>query len=379
MPEFVQSVANQQMPPPYHFPGVTVHGFVFEIPMEAVQRYCDTYFNIGEEKERRFTYRCMPAFPYATLMAIRYPVMVSACDDHLAYNEVPFAQRGYVSQNEIFVAVPVLRYGTSEGSLLLDTAVEFALPFIAVDNSTSAFSGREMLGLQKLKGELDFEKPALENGFRISAKLPGWRVMQPGCVQELLPFLDITTGPPIGKGPLADPRTTPWGLLEGDHVRLGVETMAAAFSSLDKWSFGLMPNPMQVVALKQFRDARRPGVALYQALVGARTRYANITDLQLYNEKEVKISFYDFQSFRDVIRVFLDPPAQFPEDAEVQMVDVEACAAFSFNADIDFDSVRPLHTFVADGKRLSLADQPLADSPISPWLLPWRGFLGPRR
>ncbi|MDB5452928.1 MAG: hypothetical protein JWO33_1506, partial [Caulobacteraceae bacterium] len=33
MTEFVQSVANQQMPPPYHFPGVTAHGFMFEVPM----------------------------------------------------------------------------------------------------------------------------------------------------------------------------------------------------------------------------------------------------------------------------------------------------------------------------------------------------------
>ena len=101
----------------------------------------------------------------AALMAVQYPVIMSYCADKLGYNEVPFAKRGYTSQNEIFVALPVTRYGLEPRSLWRDASVEFALPFIAVDNSTSAFSGREMLGLPKLIGPLTFGESSFPGSF----------------------------------------------------------------------------------------------------------------------------------------------------------------------------------------------------------------------
>ena len=44
---YVQSSASLQVPPPYHFPGVTVNAFVWEASMARVQAYCDTFFNLG--------------------------------------------------------------------------------------------------------------------------------------------------------------------------------------------------------------------------------------------------------------------------------------------------------------------------------------------
>lgn len=379
MPEFVQSVANQQMPPPYRFPGVTAHGFVFKVSMDAVQHYCDTYFNLGDPADRGFTYRCMPLFPYASLMAIQYPVMMSECRAELGDGEISFADRGYISQNEIFVAVPVVRYGTNGTNILLDAALEWALPFIAVDNSTSAFSGREMLGLQKLKGELTFGVGASPGSFAVQADLPGWKALRPGVVQESLRFLTIETGPPVGMRQPTDPASSPWSLLGGAYVRQAIEAMGAMFTGLDTLSLGLMPTPMQVVALKQFRDAARPDTAVYQALVGARTRYSNISNLQFYNENDVSIAFNDYGSFQQVIRVFLKPPEDRAEHAdEIRQVKVPVCSAYSFTADIDFDTMRTMHTFIADSRPVSRAQQPQADSMLAPWFLPWRGFFAPR-
>jgi hypothetical protein len=378
MAEFVQSVANQQMPPPYHFPGVTAHGFMFEVPMAAVQRYCDTYFNLGPAAERGFAYRSIPLFPYATLMAIRYPVMISESRAHLAYNGTPFAERGYTRQNEIFVAIPLLRYGTTVQNIVLDAAIEWALPFIAVDNSTSAFSGREMLGLEKLKGEINFgADPVDPRRFFAEVTLPGWRSLDPDCRQEMLPFLSIKTGPPLGSERDPDRRRSPWGFVGTDLGRKAVEGLAAAFTGLDTMSLGLLPTPMQVVALKQFRDAHAVGTAVYQALVGARSRYANVTNLQFYNEKGVEIVFHDGGSFGEVIRAFLSPPANTSEQAATfQPVAVPVSAAFSFNADIDFDNMRTLHTFTAEGRKGARADRPADDGATAPWLRPWRGFWG---
>lgn len=373
MPDFVESVANQQMPPPYHFPDVTAHAFMFEAPMSAVQRYCDTHLNLGSDADRGFRYSAMPMFPYAALMAVQYPVMMSYCGDKLGYNEAPFAQRGYTSQNEIFVAMPVLRHGLEPGTALLEAAVEWALPFVAVDNSTSAFSGREMLGLPKLIGPLSFGESSFPGSFAASARLPGWK--SASDVQQILDFLTITTGPPIGSGPGTVPSTSFFRLFSGHYVRRGLEVASAALSGLDSLANGLLPSLMHTVALKQFRDAAQPDLAVYQALISARTRYTDISNLKFYDEHDIEIVFSGYPSFWNVLRVFMDLPEETPEDAATgHPVVLKPCAAYSFNADIDFDQVRTLHTFIADGVPVKRGQQAREDTAFASWVLPLRGF-----
>jgi hypothetical protein len=377
MPDFVESVANQQMPPPYHFPEVRAHAFMFEVPMSAVQRYCDTHLNLGSDRDRGFRYVPVPFFPYAALMVVQYPVMMSTCTDRLGYNETPFAQRGYVEQNEIFVAIPTLRRGLGPVRAVFDTAIDWALPFVAVDNSTSAFSGREMLGLPKLKGELDIEAGSFPDSFVARARLPGWA--SEAAVQELLPFLEITTGPPIGSGPGSVPNRSFWRLLSGHSLRRGLETVSAVASSLDTLSLGLVPDPMHVVALKQFRDAARPDVPVYQALVSARTRYTDLANLAFYNEDDAAITFHGYPSFLGVLRMFMEFDTPEGELSEGPPIRLKPSAVYSFTADIDFDRVRTLHTFVSAGEEVRPNQQPRVDTPAASWFLPILGFFGPPR
>lgn len=373
MPDFVESVANQQMPPPYHFPDVTAHAFMFEAPMNAVQRYCDSHLNLGSDADRGFRYGAMPFFPYAALMAIQYPVMMSYCGDKLGYNEVPFAKRGYTSQNEIFVAMPVLRRGLNPATALLESTLEWALPFVAVDNSTSAFSGREMLGLPKLMADLSFGESSFPGSFACSAELPGWK--SAAAVQQTLDFLKITTGPPIGSGPGTVPTSSFFRLLSGHYMRRGLEVASAALSGLEGVANGLLPSFMHTVALKQFRDAARPDLAVYQALVSSRTRYTDISNLAFYDEQDIEIVFSGYPSFWNVLRVFMELPERPPEDAaDGHPVSLRPVAAYSFNADIDFDQVRTLHTFIADGVPVKAGHQPQDDTALASWVLPWRGF-----
>jgi hypothetical protein len=102
-----------------------------------------------------------------------------------------------------------------------------------------------------------------------------------------------------------------------------------------------------------------------------------VTNLQFYNEKNVEVVFQDGGSFGEVIRAFLSPPANTSEQAATfQPVKVPVSAAFSFNADIDFDNMRTLHTFTADGRKGERARRPADGGMVSPWLRPWRGFWG---
>jgi hypothetical protein len=375
MAKFVQSVANQQMPPPYTFPGATVHAFVFEAPMTAVQAYCDRYFNLGEAGDRGFIYRPLSIFPYATLMVIEYPMMVCMDTRQFAAGETPFADRGYTSQNEVFVAVPLARHGVTPANFLLDDTVEWALPFIAVDNSTSAFSGREMLGLEKLKGTITLGDGLFPDSFSAKVGLPGWPSLDPTAVQRMLPFLEIKTHPALPTFRGSPNETSVWSLLRSKFAGGVMQGLSAAVDGLDAIMAGLLPAAMEVVALKQFRDAEDPRKAVYQALVATRSRYYNITDLRFYNETDVSIVFKDGGSFGEIIRVFLDAPENAsPLKAAFQDAACKPRAAFRFKTDIDFDDMRTLHTFPVDDQPAPPPGPSRVDSMISPWLRPLRAF-----
>ena len=375
MARFVQSVANQQMPPPYTFRGATVHAFVFESPMTAVQAYCDRYFNLGEAAERGFVYRPLSIFPYAMLLIIEYPMMVCMDTRQFDAAETPFADRGYTSQNEVFVAIPLARHGVTPANVLLDATVEWALPFIAVDNSTSAFSGREMLGLEKLKGAITLGGGVFPDSFTAKVDLPGWQSLDPTAVQQMITFLEITTHPTLPTFRGSPNETSVWSLFRSNLASGVLQGLSAAVDGLDAIMAGLLPAAMEVVALKQFRDAEDPRKAVYQALVAMRSRYYNITNLRFYNETNVSIAFKDGGSFGEIIRVFLAAPDNTsPLKAVFQDAVCTPKAAFRFKTDIDFDDMRTLHTFPVDGQPAPPPRPPRDDSLLTPWLRPLRAF-----
>ncbi len=368
MVPYVQSVASQQAPPPYFFPGVTVNAFVWEAPLGPIQRLCDTYYNIGDEKARGFVYKPLALWPYATLMLIEYPVMASSDHRQLAIGEVPYADRGYMTQNEAFVALPLLRHGTTPASALLDATVEWALPFIVVQNPTSAICGREMLGLEKLLGEITFGTGQLPDSYRGEVILPGWPSLDPNVMQQAMTFLTVTTGPATPTFFGAPDDASPWTLLQSPTASRAISALGTAADFVDQVSVGLIPTAMQVVSLKQIRDAGSPERALFQSLVTCRSKYANITDFHFYKEQDVDITFHATGSFAEIVKVFLDTD---------QTTTFKPIAAYRFAADIHFDEMRTLYNFPID-RGPGLPPSPASGDLLAPWLRPLRGFLGPR-
>src|SRR4051812_43221777 len=100
MPKFIDSLANPQVPPPYRFPNVNTHAFLFDIPQSLVQDYCDRYFNIGDAAERGFIYRPYPLYPYAAFVVLEYPEMIPESDQTSGSDGVAMKDRGYAGQNE---------------------------------------------------------------------------------------------------------------------------------------------------------------------------------------------------------------------------------------------------------------------------------------
>lgn len=373
---YVQSAASQEVPPPYHFPGVTVNAFVWEANLPRVQAYCDRFFNLGDAQNRGFTYRPAAIWPYALLLVIDYPVMISSgrSPEHIGI-EVPYCDRGIVSQKEVFVALPVVRYGTRPGRMVADTNLEWALPFIVVGEPMSAVCGREMLGLEKLRAQITVGESQFPDSFRGRVSLPGWASNKPGEMQRMLPFLDVDTGPavPTFRGPANE--TSLWTLLRSRTARSAIHALATASDLVDRVSAGIVPTAMRTVSLKQFRDAEDPGKALYQTLVSCRSKYSNIENFQFYNENDVEIRFHAEGSFAAMVP-FVDLPPDKPR-IDGKPDSFRPKAAYRFNATIDFDNMRTLHTFPVDpGPGLPRAK--VTSDLAAPWLRPWLGFFGPR-
>jgi hypothetical protein len=456
MLKYVDSVASQQVPPPYVFPNTTVHAFVWRPDMSKVKAYCDTYLNLkGRLQSSGVVYEPFTLWPFATLFVIDYPVMACADPGRMTMYttgsrhaeaeatseapgakavtdaaKIPFSQRGYTSQREVFVAFPLLRRGRDLRRLATQTMIEWAIPLIIVQNPDSAICGREMLGLEKLCGgievgedNLDVEHPsqggtvgsakvsiaipdlklpqsstsaatgsasatavfpssrklpagATPGNFWASVQLRGWESTNAAQVQKFLPFLDVTCGPVLPSiwAPSANV-TSALSLLRSRTASKALEAAGVMRDFLDDSLAGLLPNMMQLVALKQFRDAEHPGKAVYQALVGCRTKFSNIVNFRVYNEHDVSLNFHNRGSFCEIVELLFDAPKNPSMDqGDDQVYSLPAVAACRFNARIDLDQMRTLHTFPIDGA----SGEPPADDWTVPWLKPWQGFMAKR-
>ncbi|HLY55775.1 MAG TPA: hypothetical protein VKS60_09480 [Stellaceae bacterium] len=367
---YVQSAASQEVPPPYHFPGVKVNAFVWDAPMAAIQKYCDLYFNLRSDRERGFVYKPAAFWPYATLLFLEYPVMISAGrKPEKIGGQVPYSDRGIISQTEVFVAVPVVRYGIGPVRLALESTVEWALPFIVVGNPMSCVCGREMLGMGKPLADIETGESVFPGSFRGSVTLPGWPTLEAGVQQKMMPFLEVTTAPvmPTFRGSVEEDSL--WSLLRSREASSMLDSLAGALGAVDDASYGMLPTTMRTVSLKQIRDARHPDRALYQALATCRSAYSNFDNFRFYNERDVDIAFHDQGSFGEILRVFLDLPGA--PTGEIHRVKPKA--AYSFTADIEFDEMRTIFTFPVD-RGPGLAPVPETRDIVSRWLRPWRGF-----
>ncbi|WP_428028196.1 hypothetical protein [Altererythrobacter sp.] len=372
---YVQSSASQDVPPPYHFPNVSVNAFVWEAEMGAVQSYCDKFLNLGTREERGFEYRPASSWPYALLMFLDYPEMISSNREPEDIGETPYPERGMTSQREVFVCLPVIRYGNGPRGLIADSDIECVLPFIVVDKPWSSICGREMLGLGKLLANIEIGDGYYPDGFNGSVNLPGWASSHIGDpIDNNLRFLDVTAGPVLPTFRLEKkPEKSLATLFQSPAASLGISTMGDLSNFFDFASGGLFPSSMRTLGLKQYRDAKYPQRAIYQALVSCRSHYSNVRDMRLYDENNVSIRFHDTGSFHEILKVFLEVGPR----ASGLMFDAKVLGAFRFKADVDYDDMRVVHEFPITGGDGIVARSARSDLSAR-WFRPLKGFFGQR-
>jgi len=371
MPRFIDSIANPQVPPPYRFPDVNSHAFLFDMPTHFVQDYCDRYFNLGDAAERGFIYRPYPLFPYAAFVVLEYPAMIPESEQTAHAGDLSMKERGYAGQNEFLVVFPVIRHGLTPATFLSDMVLEWASPLVVVDNATSAISGREILGMDKTYGLVEVAEQSVLTGFMSDICLRAAPTTLSDYTTNMMKFVTIQTGPPAPSRGHRPNTTSAWTLLGSRPANSLLESVSAVVVGLDDATGGLMPNPMQIIMLKQFRDAADADKAVYQSLVGARCKYSDVTDFQFYNQDDVRIRVRADGPFNSLWEPIIGPQNSTPSpDGDQAWLGIQVKMAVSFKATINTDDVRELHDFL----------RPKTATPargmLAPWLRPLAGFFG---
>ncbi|HEY4575289.1 MAG TPA: hypothetical protein VIJ26_15030, partial [Thermoanaerobaculia bacterium] len=266
-------------PPPFAYPGTSARVFPLAANMDVLRSFCDRYLNVGPPEVAVFR----PALPYVILGVLDYGHMALEAEN-----------LGWVAQHEIYFGIPVEKWRLHRGRMIFEGWLLNA-PFIFVDNAASLTTGREVYGWNKtlvslrprLQGWLqDPRKPirfltvsTLGYGTRDAEKVRLLEVKQrwsqnpsfaPADVAKVDPFRGISqfaSGATLVAGNLISLLLRP--PLAGFAPRGGYrkdepQVLLEGLSQL----CGFLTSPgVDVITLKQFRDAADTGEICYQALV----------------------------------------------------------------------------------------------------------------
>jgi hypothetical protein len=270
--------------PPFTYPGVTARVFPLRANLNLLRGFCNRYLNVAPD-----LYQLIPYVPYVLLVVLDYGRMA-----------LENRNLGWVSQHEILFEVPLGMWRKKEGRWIFEGWV-VNTPFIVVDNAASLTTGREVYGWPKVLAELrDSPERWLmdpRNPTRyltldvkgIDSDAPNIPLLeidqQSGQNPSLLP-MDLDMLDPLGRlSRLARTSMSAWrdlaelfvrpplagyGRLEGSLADLGTVLSSNLRQLAD---FLVMPG-LDVVTLKQFRDAEFPDLICYQALVRSRLSVA---------------------------------------------------------------------------------------------------------
>ncbi len=271
MTPFIQRSDDPQIPPPYTFPGVTINSFELEADIEVLKDLCDEFLNIGDVDQRGFEYR--PLLPYVALEILYYPKLISL--------KPPQSHWGYISQNEAYIRFPVVKYDLL-GFFLVPVEVSNFFPFLFVDSSWSAFSGREVIGFPKVTGVIA-QGDGASGAYSASVTVPVFPVYSQNTPQVPLEVVRIDTGPPLAASP-ATPTMWPWVITSFGGVAGGVESLIIEVAEL------IDPNLLSTVQLKQVRDAQDPTMACFQGLVHSDFQVQNVSAPEFFSSAEIVLT-----------------------------------------------------------------------------------------
>jgi hypothetical protein len=273
---FIQRDGEIQEPPPYSFPGVTIRSYRLVASWFALNELCDQQLNIGTLEDRGFIYYPLPFFPlnYVDMEVLTYPKLVDEDPND------PF--RGFITQQECYFRYLVVKY-VPFGLLLIPVEFSMFFPYIAVTESWSMITGREVIGLPKLLARIEI--PGYPQDTVVSTE-----TFDSFSGQAELLWRPMVTIHPFAAGftSTAQP-ALPWPWVDLDLAALDPTHLALFEETFATTGLGAF----STIQLKQFRDASDDQQACYQALLQAEYGVSNIQWQGFSLPSKITIPAYD--------------------------------------------------------------------------------------
>jgi hypothetical protein len=243
MSDYIPFPGEQTLSPPGAFEDTRFFYFVLKADQRELQALCDRYLNRPHGGQLRYE-------PVGVVLLAFTHV------ERLFSNE---ADRGSIRYKDIAFWVPVLGGRTATVCLFP--------PLIFVDDSATLVTGRELFGLPKQLGR--FQMPLGPEEFSKFSK-PQFRAEVIGTLQEAGPNDWRTLLTVEYTGDAADSTEAS---LRSAIAKLLIPSLQDGLSIPRLLSEAFT---VPCVGLKQFRDARRPASACYQAVVETPLRIQNL-------------------------------------------------------------------------------------------------------
>ncbi len=253
-PRFVQPGGSQTYPQPLDLQNCHLFSFVLEADATALRKICETFLN--DPVNGQVTY--VPLASFAMLMV--------AMIGKISCVNLPPDQQFWLPESDIAFWVPVLK-GKTEGGLFVAESLQWFLPYVFVNNTWAAASGREIYGYPKAMSAFELPSPDDPDHFRVNTLTV--KTFGPDAEATWQRLFEIDRIGSPGGGLL---RRTFHSVVEAGEAFLKA---AIADRLLPIPGLGLLEElfqfvvhgTMPMVFLKQFRDARVGTNACYQAVV----------------------------------------------------------------------------------------------------------------
>lgn len=278
MASYVDRGGEQVYRPPFEAKGVDFFGFALRGDLSAMQAsICERCLNGPSGESDRFRM----AMPYALLVFNNLAALTST--------EPPFDMQGHFPEHEM-----------AFWTLVLDRKRERLFwfhPYILVDNAYALSMGREIYGFPKGLGV--FEIPTDHRGVdHFSARTIVVPKFGPTAeaVQKVL--VEVTRP---GTGTVATDSVASHGELWKIVLELLEDMQLTLHEILDLWE-----KSVDMLFLKQFRDAADPKAACFQSIVETSCKMIKLHGISLYKD-DFAVEIADFDSHP--IRADLGLPA----------------------------------------------------------------------
>ena len=342
MTRFIESFSTQLLRPPWVGTGATTHGFVFEVTGEAIQGYLDKYFNIAHPDGPPFVYSIIPDALFGMIAFCDQPSVATLKGPKTSQLLLADRTWDHVSYREAYLAIPVSRRRTGVGGAVDEVVTVWTQPFTFATNSTVVFASREVWGVDMSVGQVELAVNAEDGSLHLDTYMRGVEVFSPRSKDEWVPFLHVTTGPPV----------------EPDFIDLLIKHPEFA-SFLNVVGLGtaknaLSPSETELNTLKQYRNAYNLLMADYQAIVASHSTHENIRNVKFYDPSEVDLRFMWSDSTKELLKNFLKvetpstyspPPPHTGPEWSLLSAKVPVLLAFSMSSDVYFKVIDTIQTF----------------------------------